>query len=99
MMAKADVNLALNGKIAGLNIQDDNAEAETAGEDERIGAASAAVRTTFNETAFFMPRLHSDAATGEVTLSFTLPESLTTWQFLGDTGGVYGASAAMSCHI
>lgn len=56
-------------------------QAET--EQEAIGAASPAVRTNFNETAAFMPRLHTDPATGEVTLSFTLPESLTTWQFLG----------------
>ncbi len=87
MMAKSTANtdedLALNGRIGGLTLQDDHAEEEGANEGERIEAASAAVRTNFNETAFFMPRLHSDPATGEVTLSFTLPESLTTWQFLG----------------
>ena len=48
-----------------------------------ISPAIAALRTNFNETAAFFPRLHSDPATGEVTLSFTLPESLTTWQLLG----------------
>ncbi len=45
--------------------------------------ATAALRTNFNETAAFMPRLHTNPTTGEVTLSFTLPESLTTWQLLG----------------
>ena len=87
MMAKAEgaeeADLALNGRIAGLTLQDEHAEEETVDEGERIDAASAAVRTNFNETAFFMPRLHSNPATGEVTMSFTLPESLTTWQFLG----------------
>ena len=40
------------------------------------------VRTNFNETAFFYPRLHTDTK-GEVGLSFTLPESVTAWNFLG----------------
>lgn len=57
-------------------------EAAEAGQ-ETIAATSPTVRTNFNETAFFMPHLHSNPKTGEVTLSFTLPESLTTWQFLG----------------
>lgn len=52
-------------------------------EEETLSAASPALRTNFNETAAFMPRLHSNPETGEVTLSFTLPESLTTWQLLG----------------
>lgn len=52
-------------------------------EGQTVGTPIAALRTNFNETAAFMPRLHSNPATGEVTLSFTLPESLTTWQLLG----------------
>lgn len=39
------------------------------------------VRKNFNETAFFHPALRTDAK-GEVSLSFTLPESLTRWRFL-----------------
>lgn len=38
------------------------------------------LRTNFNETAFFYPRLQTDSA-GLVSLAFTLPESLTTWNF------------------
>ena len=83
-LSKSDVTLALQGKIAGLTLDEAVAESEEAMADgELVGAASAAVRTNFNETAFFMPRLHSNPTTGEVTMSFTLPESLTTWQFLG----------------
>ena len=70
----------LNEKVVvGYGAAKEDAEAET----ETVSAASPAIRTNFNETAAFMPRLHSDPTTGEVTLSFTLPESLTTWQFLG----------------
>lgn len=58
----------------------DQKEAATA---PTVSAAPATLRTNFNETAAFMPRLHTNANTGEVTLSFTLPESLTTWQLLG----------------
>ena len=38
------------------------------------------VRTNFSETAFFMPALRTDK-NGVATLRFTLPESLTEWQF------------------
>ena len=41
-----------------------------------------AVRSNFAETAFFYPNLQTDA-NGEVSISFTLPESLTTWKFMG----------------
>ncbi len=44
--------------------------------------AQAQIRENLNETAFFYPQLHTDS-TGCVTLKFKLPESLTTWRFLG----------------
>ena len=40
------------------------------------------VRENLNETAFCYPNLKTDKD-GNVTLSFTLPESLTTWRFMG----------------
>lgn len=39
-------------------------------------------RTNFNETAFFMPHLETDAE-GNVIIKFTIPESLTRWKMLG----------------
>ncbi|SFF31956.1 alpha-2-macroglobulin family protein [Thermoflexibacter ruber] len=39
-------------------------------------------RTNFNETAFFMPHLETDAE-GNVIVKFTIPESLTRWKMLG----------------
>lgn len=39
------------------------------------------VRTNLSETAFFMPNLRTNAD-GLATLSFTLPESVTTWKFM-----------------
>ncbi|MCM1107580.1 MAG: MG2 domain-containing protein [Clostridium sp.] len=42
----------------------------------------ASMRTDFRETAFFYPSLRTDTL-GEVSLVFTLPESLTTWRFIG----------------
>ncbi len=38
------------------------------------------VRKDFNETAYFVPALVTNEA-GEVTMRFTLPESVTTWNF------------------
>jgi uncharacterized protein YfaS (alpha-2-macroglobulin family) len=39
------------------------------------------VRTNFQETAFFFPDLRTDS-TGNVSFSFTMPESLTQWKWM-----------------
>lgn len=39
------------------------------------------LRTNFNETAFFFPQLQPDS-TGNYSISFTMPESLTKWKWL-----------------
>ncbi len=48
------------------------------------------VRSNFNETAFFYPQLHTDKD-GNVTVSFTAPESLTRWnvKMLAHTKDLY----------
>ena len=40
------------------------------------------IRENLNETAFFYPALESDNQ-GNVAINFTLPESVTTWKFMG----------------
>ena len=40
------------------------------------------VRTNLNETAFFYPHLETDSS-GAVIFSFTMPEALTKWNFMG----------------
>lgn len=40
------------------------------------------LRENLNETAFFYPALQSDDK-GNVSVKFTLPESITTWKFMG----------------
>ena len=82
------VDNSLQGKIAGLDIVNSK---------QRLGgglpkpspdgsggepAEEVQVRENLQETAFFYPRLQTDS-TGQVTLKFTLPESLTTWRFMG----------------
>ncbi len=47
---------------------------------DMLEAETPQVRTNFSETAFFMPALRTDK-NGVATLRFTLPESLTEWQF------------------
>ncbi len=39
-------------------------------------------RTNFNETAFFYPHLLTNE-NGEIVISFTVPEALTKWKFMG----------------
>jgi len=40
------------------------------------------IRKNFNETAFFFPDLRTDSA-GTIEFSFTIPEALTRWKFMG----------------
>lgn len=46
------------------------------------GGDAAQLRENFNETAMFQPMLTTDA-NGNVSIKFTLPESVTTWRFIG----------------
>jgi len=50
--------------------------------DGKNGGQDIQIRKNFNETAFFYPTLTTDK-NGEVLISFTVPESLTKWNFLG----------------
>ena len=107
LMSKASVNKstlaepAAESVAAGDEAADEQTASRTAAQAARAKAASnqttdesviGQVRTDFSETAFFMPRLKTDAR-GNVSLAFTLPQSLTTWKFraLAHTTGVdYG---------
>ncbi|MFT3825055.1 MAG: alpha-2-macroglobulin family protein [Chitinophagaceae bacterium] len=44
-------------------------------------STSPQLRKNFNETAFFFPDLKTDAE-GNISFSFTMPESLTTWKWM-----------------
>ena len=45
-----------------------------------------AARSNLNETAFFFPQLTTDAE-GSVKMTFTMPEALTKWHFMGYAHG------------
>lgn len=55
-------------------------ETEEAVQEEGTQEQTVSVRENFNETAFFYPQLRTDEK-GEVSIAFTLPESLTQWNF------------------
>ena len=57
-------------------------EADESESEEQQEQQPVQMRENLQETAFFMPQLVCDT-TGRVTMKFTLPESLTTWRFLG----------------
>ena len=71
-MAMNSVDEALQGRITGLDIigNDKSEEQEVQ------------MRENLQETAFFYPQLLADS-TGRISMKFTLPESLTTWRFMG----------------
>jgi len=50
--------------------------------EEELLAPVPTLRENFNETAFFYPQLRTNEQ-GEITISFTMPESLTKWNFRG----------------
>ncbi len=76
---------SLGGAVAkGAALLD--AESDTAAQEPAPKPASALDRVTsrrsLNETAFFFPHLVSDT-NGQVRITFTMPEALTEWRFLG----------------
>lgn len=74
LLNEPDVDQALQGRIAGLDLGQ-----QQPGSPERLEPVT--VRENFNETAFFMPTLHTEKD-GTATMAFTLPESVTTWHLL-----------------
>ena len=79
---------ALQGRIAGLDVvanmktTSDGMPVAGTGEETPSEGMTLQMRENLNETAFFYPQLMADND-GRVTLKFTLPESLTTWRFMG----------------
>lgn len=56
---------------------------DTSGEiSDKSSGAPVPLRSNFNETAFFLPQLKTDA-NGDILVAFTVPESLTSWKVLG----------------
>lgn len=93
----AAANVALAGQIAGLGEMHDKSFYPTSDDDDTMSnATSTQVRENLNETAFFYPALTTDAA-GNVDIAFTLPQSVTTWRFMGlahDASFRYGLTEA-----
>lgn len=53
---------------------------EQNGASQKESATNNAIRTNFNETAFFYPQLKSDE-NGNVAVKFTAPEAMSRWKF------------------
>ena len=64
-----------------LNAQEDELFEEEK-EEHILAEVPADLRTNLNETAFFYPQLRTNEQ-GEIVFSFTMPESLTRWNFCG----------------
>ena len=86
-MAKQSGAMVLKSTAGGGNAReasDDDAASPALAEPShpQQPASRMSVRENLSETAFFFPALLSDDK-GNVSLRFTLPESVTTWQFMG----------------
>ncbi len=80
MQAKemAAETVAAEEMLADVAFSEPDAGSAAAGNNEQ----EQQMRENLNETAFFYPALMTDAD-GNVAVKFTLPESLTTWRFMG----------------
>ncbi|MBR6455353.1 MAG: alpha-2-macroglobulin, partial [Prevotella sp.] len=68
---------AMTGSVAANDaVGTDDSEAQ------KSTSENTQVRENLNETAFFYPSLMTDK-NGDISLKFTLPESITTWRFMG----------------
>lgn len=69
--------IKVNSPSAGMAEMEESAQIQ---EDDIFAGVD--VRTDFRETAMFMPQLRTDAE-GRVAITFTMPQSLTTWRLNG----------------
>lgn len=79
------IGLAETESFAGEKVAEDkgvNRSSADSRDSEHTISKDVQIRKNFNETAFFYPTLTTDK-NGEVLISFTVPESLTKWNFLG----------------
>ena len=82
-LMKSRAMLSQNSLEDHENESGDGSEAPTAYEETiSEGGKDVQMRENLSETAFFYPGLVTDG-NGNVDISFTLPESITTWRFLG----------------
>lgn len=94
-MMDAAAPMALKTITGGIAVQEDALEeVVVTGMPKKHDAEQGGktLRENLNETAFFFPAIHTDG-NGQVTLAFTLPESVTTWRVMGfahDTAMNYG---------
>lgn len=80
-MADAAVNTSAMLKSVPVTMKTETAEAEEMPAPDTDNS-SIPVRENLEETAFFQPSLTTDDK-GGVAIRFTLPESVTTWHFMG----------------
>ncbi len=81
--AGGGVMMLTSTRVAAADAMEEVAEVAQSNEvEEPEESTSVPLREDFSESAIFLPSLRTNAK-GEVSIVFTLPESLTTWHLLG----------------
>ena len=78
----SEMDLALKEKMVMLEEFGGGGSNEVLSSADEAALNHVQIREKLNETAFFYPALESDNQ-GNVAINFTLPESVTTWKFMG----------------
>ncbi len=78
----AEESIDMLQKTVAVENKQEVTEAETEDNSSQDMIGQIDIRSDFRETAFFYPSLVTDSD-GNVTISFSLPESLTEWKFMG----------------
>ena len=71
-----------NDEVAMADVEQSSLSSGAPTSEESRQKEQVQLRENLNETAFYYPQLETDRE-GGVALKFTLPESLTTWRFMG----------------
>ncbi len=79
MNQEAVTDMVLQEEMVETSAQE---KAEMDSSEELAETGDIQIRENFAETAFFYPQLRTNE-TGEISISFVLPESLTRWKFMG----------------
>ena len=79
MKQEAVTDMVLQEEMVETSAQE---KVEMGSSEELAETGDIQIRENFAETAFFYPQLRTNE-TGEISISFVLPESLTRWKFMG----------------
>ncbi len=82
LLERDKMDMGIEGGVIGSVLDEAEESKQKGSGTKKTDLSKVKARTNLNETAFFYPQLKTNSK-GEVLISFTIPEALTSWKMLG----------------